>query len=643
MPIKTVKTLLLFLAVNILATTVLAGTTPPVTTAEKDPSDPNGNLQWYVSPVEVTLTSTDLESGVKEINYKIDEGNWIKKDFTDTLNLAPNPSFEAPNDTSPIYTSDWTIGTQDAFVTYSRDSLVYKPSFATTSIKITSTGGSWHSINNSSNFAVSTSYNNMNAYAWIKTENVTGTAFFRIYAVTQDQYGQQSISLVSTSSTLTGTNDWTQIPLNFVVGVDNAIGVYMDVGIEGAGTIWIDAVNINSSLTPTTIFTVATDGEHTVQYYAVDKAGNTEGTKSLSFKIDQTPPGNWRDSGAVRALFGNDHELYVWTHVDDTTSGLSTLTDKFQYTTRVNDGFGRFSTLSGCNSTWQPDEWALLVSPPFLPGAHSAYVITPKVDFCDSEWKMCHFTRFYAEDLAGNHSIKDMCINGPWIKVRGGGIVRSNNDVDMISEAYEDNTDGLIEAGGASINFFNSSRGLYITNSPAPPDYTYDKFFEIAPSSKTQISTSGDLISSSGVYFIDGDYEVTSQKLPNNFSSATFNQIVFVNGRLRISDTIQVGNSSTSLFIVKGNIEIAKRVSTVKVGLITDSSLFTAYDITEGESSSALEMNGIFIANKINFQRTLQGTQNEKNPSDNIVYEPKYALKLKDYIGTNEVQWLSSD
>lgn len=637
---RTLSVSSLFLLLSI---RVLAGTTPPVTTAEKDPEDPNGNLQWYVSPVEVTLTSTDLESGVKEINYKIDNGNLIKKDFTDTLNLAPNPSFEMSEENAPIYTKDWTVGMQDEFVTYTRDSTVYKPSFATTSIQISSTGGSWHSISNANSFSVSTSYNNMNAYAWIKTENVSGTAFFKIYAIAQDQYGQQTISLVSTSSTLTGTNDWTQISLNFVVGVDNAIGVYMEVGIEGSGKIWIDAVNINSSLTPTTTFTVATDGEHTVQYYAVDKAGNTEGIKSLSFKIDQTPPGNWRDSGAVRALFGNDHELYVWTHVDDTTSGLSTLTDKFQYTTRVNNGFGRFPNLDSCSGTWQLNGWAILVSPPFLPGVHSAYIITPKVDFCDSNWKICHYVRFYAEDLAGNFSVKDMCINGPWIKVRGKGIVRANNDIDMISEAYEDNTDGLVETGGPSINFFNSSADLYINNSVNPPDYDYNKFFGMTTSSKTQISTSGNLVSSSGVYYINGDYTITSQRVPNNYSSATFNQIVFVNGRLRISSALQVGNSSTALFIVKGDVEISKSTTTVKAGIIADGTINTAYDITEGESSSALTMNGIFIADKIKFQRTLQGTHNEKYPSDEITYEPKYALKLNSYLGTNNVRWLSSE
>jgi len=624
-------------------TKVFAETTPPVTTAEKEPPAPNGKLLWYVTPVEITLTSTDLESGVKEINYKIDSSNWAKKDFTDTLNLISNPSFEMSDENAPIYTKDWAVGVQDQYVTYSRDSLNYKPGFATTSIQISSTGGSWHSINNSDNFAVSTSYNNMNAYAWIKTESVSGSAYFKVYAISQDQSGQQTINLLSTSSSLTGTNDWTQLSLNFVVGVDNAIGVYMEIGIEGAGTVWMDAVNINSSLAPTTTFTVATDGEHTVQYYAVDKAENIENIKTTSFKIDQTPPGNWRDSGAVRALFGSDHELYVWTHVDDTTSGLSTLTDKFQYTTRVHDGFGRFSTLYSCSSTWQPNTWAVLVSPPFLPGAYSAYLITPKVDFCDSNWKICHYTRFYAEDLAGNSSTKDMCINGPWIKVRGKGIVRSNNDIDMISEAYEDNTDGLIETKGNFIDFFNSSVGLYMNNSVNPPDYDYNKFFNMTSSSKNQISTSEDLISADGIYFVDGDYEITSQKIPSNYSSATFNQIVFINGNLRISSAIQVANSSTALFIVKGNVEIAKTVTTIKVGIICDGSIYTAYNITEGEASSAITMNGIFIANKIAFQRTLQGTQNEKYPSDEITYEPKYVLKLRDYIGVNDIQWLSTN
>lgn len=77
-----------------------ADTTAPYTTATKDPAEPDGNNGWYKKPVTITLESTDTESGVKEINYKIDSSSWKKFDLTDTLNLAPNPSFEI-SDYSP--------------------------------------------------------------------------------------------------------------------------------------------------------------------------------------------------------------------------------------------------------------------------------------------------------------------------------------------------------------------------------------------------------------------------------------------------------------------------------------------------------------------------------------------------------------
>jgi len=56
-----------------------------------------------------------------------------------------------------------------------------------------------------------------------------------------------------------------------------------------------------------------------------------------------------------------------------------------------------------------------------------------------------------------------------------------------------------------------------------------------------------------------------------------------------------------------------------------------------------LNLRGVFVADKINFQRTLQGTQNEKYSSEDIVYEPKYVLKMSDYIGNNAVKWVYSD
>ena len=51
-------------------------TTPPETKCILSPSSPNGECGWYVTPVTVTLESTDDSSGIEWINYSIDSGSW---------------------------------------------------------------------------------------------------------------------------------------------------------------------------------------------------------------------------------------------------------------------------------------------------------------------------------------------------------------------------------------------------------------------------------------------------------------------------------------------------------------------------------------------------------------------------------------
>ena len=51
-------------------------TTPPVTTHTLDPSEPDGENGWYVNDINVTLNATDDMSGVKEIHYRVCEGEW---------------------------------------------------------------------------------------------------------------------------------------------------------------------------------------------------------------------------------------------------------------------------------------------------------------------------------------------------------------------------------------------------------------------------------------------------------------------------------------------------------------------------------------------------------------------------------------
>jgi hypothetical protein len=51
-------------------------TTPPVTTHKFDPPFPNGDNDWYISDLEITLTATDDSSGVNATYYRINNIEW---------------------------------------------------------------------------------------------------------------------------------------------------------------------------------------------------------------------------------------------------------------------------------------------------------------------------------------------------------------------------------------------------------------------------------------------------------------------------------------------------------------------------------------------------------------------------------------
>lgn len=625
-----------------LSKNVHAGTTPPITTYTQSPSSPDGNNGWYITPVQFDLVSTDLESGVKEINYRIDGGTWQKLSFSDTLNLAQNPSFELTGPTTSSLDS-WEATTVDGQTTYSQDTTNWDPNY---SAKIETTATGWHGINNKDTFAVAYAYENMTASLKMKTQDVTGSAYFKVYAISENEFGDEIVSQLTQSSALTGTNGWTNLSVNFTAQPESVLGIYIDIGLDGPGIVWADAVVINSStnVAQTTV-TVADDGEdHSFEFYAVDTAGNTETysctdpkKNCIEFNLDTTPPGNWNNSGAFRGFFGSDHELYVYTNVEDETSGLSTFTDKYNYHTDREDGFGRFEDLLGCNTNWLLDTWTILISPPFFPGVNSAYLLTPKTDFCDNNWKICKTVRFYAEDMAGNSVTKDFCINGPWIQILGEGTVRANQNIDMIAEPENDNTDGLIEVGGNIIDFFTSSKGWRVKNSTAPELYDYSRIWNKITNTKTEITT--DLVSSDGVYYRNGDFEISSQTVPNDYDDATFDQIVFIDGDLTISSSIEIDPTSTALFVVSGNVNIEKNITTVGVAIFTDGTFNTAYDAEEGDSTQNLEMIGLFHAQKFEFRRTLQGTNNSEDPSETFVYEPKYLVNLVNLFENYSVQW----
>ncbi len=619
--------------------------TPPTTTATKTPTNPDGSNGWYKSVVNFVLQATDLDSGVKEINYRIDGGTWQKTSFSNTINLLQNPSFESAGATSSGL-SNWTASPTDSQGAYSQDTTTSYTGYEAASAKIVTTGGTWHGINNKTYFVPVDPLSSMTASIYAKTSELSGaSAYFKIYSIGTDN----SVQFIADSTALAVDADWTKLTLDFTVTQANAAGVYMDVGLSGIGTVWFDAATITASaLSTQTSFNVGSDSaNHTVEYYSVDNAGNTETylctapiKNCITFKLDATPPGNWNDSGAFRGLFGSSHELYVYTNVEDATSGLSVFTDKYQYQTDENPGsFGKFSNILSCNSTWQPNQWMLLISPPFQNGVNSAYLLTPKTDFCNNDWKTCKTVRFYSADMAGNSATKDFCINGPWISLTGEGSIRSNQNISMLSEAEDDNTDGLIEAVGSAIDYFSSSTGRRLRNAPIINAKTYDYYWDLA-TTKTQISNN-QLTTTSGVFYINNNFTINNSTLPNAYRTSNFSQVVFINGDLTINSDVETTDATAALFIVKGDVKVAKSVDTLEIGIFSDEIFYTAHDIGEGEAAPTLNLIGIYKANKYVFQRTLQGTNNSDTPSEAFVFAPKFMVQLKQFFGNFSVKWES--
>lgn len=74
--------------------------------------------------------------------------------------------------------------------------------------------------------------------------------------------------------------------------------------------------------------TVSGDGTHTVRYYAVDRLGNKESPKSVTFKIDATPPSAPGAATEVHGVLSGQWQrdvsdpAFTWPEASDATSGV---------------------------------------------------------------------------------------------------------------------------------------------------------------------------------------------------------------------------------------------------------------------------------------------------------------------------------
>ncbi|OGC50115.1 hypothetical protein A2716_01465 [candidate division WWE3 bacterium RIFCSPHIGHO2_01_FULL_40_23] len=598
-------------------------TTPPTSTLSQIPSSPDGTNDWYVSPIDFTITADDLESGVRSISYKLDSDDVQTQIFNNTLNLVQNPSFEEAG--TPV--NLWDKTNDDINAVFTQDSIA-APSFGTKSAKISATTGTWNGYNNRNNFAVATSNENMTSSLWIKTQNVNLQVNYKIYAVYTGMGGSEQTQLIAATSDISGTNDWQKLTLNFVVNVDNAIGVYMDMGIKGSGSAWFDGASITSAFTqPSVEFVVSSNGSHTLEYYSTDNAGNEETHQTTTFKIDTKAPSRFTNFTITQA--GNDHTFIVSISVTDNTSGLDTGTAQFQYSVDEGVTWGYYSDFSNCNSTFTED-WTNGSTNPSTSGTKNTIISTPAIDFCNNNWAVTKKIRFKIKDLAGNQGQSaDFTINGAWIEVVNGDIF-ANEGISMQSSSKITYLAGAVDG----ISNITSTNNWFLEDYEAMDFSTYDEWYAKNPT--TTALPAGKLPTTSGSYRVNSDFTIASTTVPNGLDDVQdLSGLIYVNGDLNINSNYELHDTSGIIFIVKGDITVNSAVSSIDGFFITDA----LFDLTGGNTQ--IDIFGGVQADEYNMKRSLSGNQNSTTPAQIFTYKPKYLIVGKNQLTTNsDVTWL---
>lgn len=612
----------IFLTVFSLAATAQTDTTPPVTAAAPVPSSPDGLNGWYRSPVNFTLTAADLESGVKEIRWRMGGGLWQSKTFAESLNLAPNPSFESGSGSS---LDSWNFaGTAGALGI--GDTSVAK--FGLSSARIEATSNGLSGWNHRLAYAVAPPFANMSASVWVRTANVAGVgAYFKVFALTSG--GEVELAR---SSTIVGSAGWQLLSKSFTVSSTEAYGVYLDLILEGVGTVWYDGVYLTNSLSEVSAnFTAAQNGGHALEYYSVDQMGNEElPHPALSFKIDTTAPYNWRDFSTERE--GGDHELKARITVDDLYSGLERSASRFQYSVDGGTHWGYYVDSGRCQGTWVEGGWSAELAFPYAaPEDKTLTLETPKIDFCNSNWSICKIVRFKAVDKAGSESTKDICLNGAWLKVNGD--TYAGEGINMGAAGAEDNSDGLIITPGNLVSNFSSSNNWIIANYSSTWNLpAYEGLLQKFPS----LTPMTVLPKISGNFVVDGNFTVDNATIPSGLPTANFGAVVFIDGDLVIKKNYSLGNGGALIFIVNGDLLIDKEVEDVAGFFIVSGRFDSAYN--GGGATEALTLRGGLAAQEIILSRSLK-SDNEEEPAEMVNFEPKYYLLLGKAFSSYRISW----
>lgn len=306
--------------------TVRVDSAAPTTQITMGGTGANG---WYRGPVQVSLSASDPESGVNVTMYRVDGGPTM------------------------VYSSPFTVSGegQHQVLYWSNDKLSHTEAQQTATINIDLTLPTAQS-SVSGTAGGNGYYKGPVQFTITASDNLSGVAnrYYRINGVTQTYSSPFTISADGIYAI-----DYWSVDLAGNVSVVGTVPINIDASAPltqatGSGTVgtngWYrSAVQVSLSATDnlsglqtifykldggttktyTAAFSVSGNGSHTVNFWSVDKATNTETTRSLVINIDSnTPSVTTGVSPASASKSSNPVTITVSGHATDTVSGVAT-------------------------------------------------------------------------------------------------------------------------------------------------------------------------------------------------------------------------------------------------------------------------------------------------------------------------------
>ncbi|HWP55744.1 MAG TPA: Ig-like domain-containing protein, partial [Pyrinomonadaceae bacterium] len=283
---------------------------------------------WYRSAVQVSLNASDTQVGVNVTLYQLDGGPTL------------------------VYTGPFTVSGegQHQLIYYSNDKVSNTETQQTATIKIDSTVPT--AQNSVSGPAGGNGYfKGAVQFSLTASDNLSGVAnnYYRIDGGATQTYGSPftisadgnhavdywSVDMAGNVSGVTtvplkidATAPLTQTAVSGTVGTNGwytsnvQAGLTASDSVSGVQTTFYK-IDGGTTKTYTLVFNVQGNGSHTLNYWSVDKATNTEALGSLVINIDSTSPGvtaNVTPSTAARS--SNPVTITVSGHATDNISGV---------------------------------------------------------------------------------------------------------------------------------------------------------------------------------------------------------------------------------------------------------------------------------------------------------------------------------